>query len=174
MPPKGYEDRSLTLYFPTTEEVKEIHQAAEKAKVPYATFYREMIRQGMRQSQKPDTDDNVMQLREDLAKAKRDLAKQEQRNAQLEAELFAARHSGYMTYSEDEGAGGSDTSNALVDLLKSGGAWRPDAIMKSLEIDPKNIDAIRALAGQLRALQDLKLVVEANNGWRWVDEGSSG
>jgi hypothetical protein len=42
--------------------------------------------------------------------------------------------------------------------------------MRALGIDPKNIDAIRALAGQLRDLQDLKLITEGNNGWRWADE----
>jgi hypothetical protein len=168
MPPKGYEERCLTLYFTSPAEVKEIHQAAEKAKVPYATFCREMIRRGMEQSQKQDTARNGNEIREELAKAKMGLARQEERIAQLEAELFAARHSAFLSY--PSGSGQGSVSDELVDLLKSGGSWRSDAIMKVLGIDPKNIDAIRALAGQLRALQDLKLVIEGHNGWRWANE----
>jgi hypothetical protein len=40
--------------------------------------------------------------------------------------------------------------------------------MKELKIDQKNIDAIKVLAGQLHALQDLHLVVEGTKGWVWV------
>jgi hypothetical protein len=167
MPPEKYAGRTLTLYFASEEEVKKLHRAAEKAKVPYATFCREMIRRGMELSQKPDAARNGNDIREELAKAKRDLARQEERNAQLEAELFAAKHAAFMDYDRP---GQGQVADALVDLLKSGGSWRSDAIMKALGIDPKNIDAIRALAGQLRALQDLKLVVEGHNGWRWADE----
>lgn len=166
MPPKEYNGRSLTLYFTSVEEVGEIYQAAKKAQVPNALFCREMIRQGM--SRKPCSDWDSNEVREELAKARRDLAKLEERSSQLEAELFAARHAAYSTYGSYPGQG--QISGALVDLLQSGGSWRPDAIMKALGIDPKNIDAIRALSGQLRALQDLKLVVEGHNGWRWTDD----
>jgi hypothetical protein len=165
MPPVKYTGRNLTLYFESDQEVKDIHQAAENARVPYAKFCREMIRRGMEQPQKPQNDS--LELREELAAARRNNTRLSDRIAQLEAELFAARHStilGYSSKTVDDSA-----SNELVDLLKSGGSWRSDAIMKALGIDPKNIDAIRALAGHLRALQDLGLVAEGNNGWRWVN-----
>jgi tRNA A58 N-methylase Trm61 len=54
MPPKGFENRFLTIYFPTAEEVNDIKDAAEKAGLHHAHFMREMIRKGMEFSQEPD------------------------------------------------------------------------------------------------------------------------
>ena len=48
--------------------------------------------------------------------------------------------------------------------------WRTDDIMLALNIDSKNIDALKALAGQLHALQDLKLLTETSKGWRWTGD----
>jgi hypothetical protein len=40
--------------------------------------------------------------------------------------------------------------------------------MAALNIDPKNIDALKVLAGQLHALQDLKMIEETVKGWKWI------
>jgi hypothetical protein len=40
--------------------------------------------------------------------------------------------------------------------------------MEALGIDQKNIDTIKVLGGQLRALSDLKLIEETAKGWKWM------
>jgi hypothetical protein len=56
----------------------------------------------------------------------------------------------------------------LIDLLRDGHVWRSSEIMAALGIDSKNIDALRVLAGQLHALQDLHMIEETAKGWRWI------
>jgi len=153
----------MTLYFPTKEEYDKVLREAHNATISFNKFCIEMIRRGMEQPAMPCTD--LQDTREELARLNRELKEKNARIEQLETDLFTARHAPFLQ-PIPEGRG--QLSSELVDLLQDGHTWRPDEIMHQLGIDSRNIDAITALAGQLHALQDLKLVVEAKHGWRWI------
>jgi len=169
MPPKGFENRFLTIYFPTAKEVKDIKDAAGKTGMHHAHFMREMIRKGMEAQKPPDIDaiHNTAELKGEVAVLRRELKDKAAYIEKLETELFTLKHNLFL---QPTPAGTGQRSVELVELLQDGRVWRTDDIMLAMNIDSKNIDALKALAGQLHALQDLKLVVETSKGWRWVGD----
>jgi mannose-6-phosphate isomerase class I len=157
----------MTLYFPSKEEVKEINDAAHKAGLPYAHYAREMIRRGMDLPTAPHSDIlmETQQTREELARLKRELKDKLATIEKLETDNFRLRHQTFLAPTSSDK---DEYSSDLIDLLQDRRVRRSDAIMEELGIDAKNIDAIRVLAGQLHALQDLKLVEDGPRGWRWI------
>ena len=60
----------------------------------------------------------------------------------------------------------------LTRLLKmhSNKSWTEKDLFSTLHIDTNNLTATKAIANQLRDLEDLGLVQFVNRGWRWVNE----
>jgi hypothetical protein len=167
MPSEKYAGRVATIYFDTTEERTEIIKAAQVADVSFACYCREMIRRGMAIDPTPDVS-TIRELRtakEDLSRLRHELKDRVAEVKHLETEIFNLKHSLFL---QPQPSGQSTLSSELVDLLQDGHTWPSHEIMKALNIDQKNIDAIKILAEQLHALQDLHLVVEGSKGWKWV------
>ena len=168
MPPERYKNQTLTIYFPESSEFLEIKRSAIAAKIKESHYAREMIRTGMQSHQiRPNTEflKEAAQSREALAQARRSLKDSEAARLKLETEIFALKGSLFLP-PIPEGRG--SLSSDLVDLLQDGRVWRSAEIMTSLNIDSKNIDALNVLAGQLHALQDLKMIEETAKGWKWI------
>ena len=149
MPPKGFENRFLTIYFPTSKEVEDIKDAAEKAGLQHAHFMREMIRNGMEFSQEPDLSPLIesQKDREEVARLTRELKDKAAYIEKLETDIFNLKHNLFLQSSP---VGVGQRSVELVELLQDGRVWRTDDIMAALNIDSKNIDALKALAGGTR------------------------
>jgi len=60
----------------------------------------------------------------------------------------------------------------MTQLLKrhSNKSWSEKELFSKLHIDTNNISATKAIANQLRDLEDLGLVQFIDRGWRWVNE----
>jgi len=160
MPPEQYRGRSIQIYFDTDRECKEILNAAEKARISMAAFCREMIRKGMAE---PPASPALLEAQEALFAARKELDRRAGEIRRLESEIFSLR--GSMLAQEEAAA---NVDSGLVALLQDGQFHRSTDIMRSLKIDSNNMDAIRSLAAQLHALQDLQLVSEDPQGWKWV------
>lgn len=166
MPPIQFRDRTLTIYFSSAAELYGLVEAASKARISTSQYAQEMIRLGMAQPTAPRNDpEESAHAREENSRLRRDLKEKDALLEKMESELFALRHQGFAT---DRLVGQLDFSNDLIEFLQAGKTYRSNEIMKALGIDAKNIDAIKALAGQLHALQDLKLVEESSRGWKWI------
>lgn len=168
MPPERYKGQTLTIYFPERTEYQEIRAAALAADLRESHYAREMIRTGMQyHGIQPNAEflKESAQSREALAMARRSLKDSEAARLKLETELFALRGSLFLQ-PIPEGRG--SLSSELVNLLQDGHVWRSGEIMEALGIDPKNIDALKVLAGQLHALQDLRMIEETAKGWKWT------
>lgn len=165
MPDAKYSGRILTIYFPTAKELEKLQDAALASRIPYAHFALEMIRRGMDLPSVPSID--LQDIREELTAARKELREKDARIKRLETDLFTAKNS-LLLQTIPEGRGSLSTE--LVELLQDGHTWRPAEIMARLGIDAKNIDAITVLAGQLRTLQDFKMIEEKPNGWKWIRE----
>jgi len=109
--------------------------------------------------------EELARTKEELSKLRRELKEKNALLEKKESEIFALRHQGFAT---DRLVGKLEFSNDLIEFLQTGKTYQPNDIMKALGIDAKNIDAIKTLAGQLHALQDLKLVEENQRGWKWI------
>ena len=79
-------------------------------------------------------------------------------NFKLRNKLFAME--------KPEGIGQFDKE--LLDLLRQKRTWPNRALLDELGVDSSNIEAIQIITRQLQTLQDLSLVKESAQGWRWI------
>jgi hypothetical protein len=56
----------------------------------------------------------------------------------------------------------------IVNILKSGGTWSSQDLLKELDVYPSDIKAIQIVTHQLQMLQDFDLVSESSRGWKWT------
>lgn len=104
---------------------------------------------------------------QEVARLRADLREKEAALLALRARLFAEQHKLFLADEED---GHGKLSSDLLAILQRTGHHRAADIMKELGIDPENGPAMRALAGQIRALQDLGMIEEGLTGWKWKVE----
>jgi len=135
--------------------------------MPMSAFCKEMIRRGMNQPIMPAPGllEESRQAKEEAVQLRKELKEKTITVKRLETELFGLKHE---IFQHPERDGNLSFSSELIEILQRGKMMLPGEIMKALDIDPKNIDAIQALAGQLHALQDLRLVEERPKGWKWI------
>jgi hypothetical protein len=55
----------------------------------------------------------------------------------------------------------------IIEALRNGGTWSDRELLKELEVDPRDVDAIKLVTIQLQHLQDYNLVEESPYGWKW-------
>jgi hypothetical protein len=160
-----YNGRQFNLILPSEGDLLQWHKDALEVSLPLNRYIYEMVERAREIPPGPDLDTirEAAHDREELARLRRSLHDSEAARQKLETELFALRHASFAIDAEEK-----IYSLPLIDLLKDGHVWRAPEIMDALGIDQKNIDAIKVLGGQLRALSDLKMIEETAKGWRWV------
>jgi hypothetical protein len=151
---------------PSEEDIPRWAEDAEKAGLPLSAYIYEMVEKA-RAAPPTSTIPETTKDREELIRLRRELSDAETARTALETELFTLRGALFMAPEKD---GALAFSSELIDLLQDGRVWRGTEIMAALHIDQKNIDAIKALSGQLDALAKLKMVEETAKGWRWADD----
>lgn len=168
MPPKQYAERSLTLYFPSTEYRNEWAEKALQAKMPLSSWIFSMVEASLADAnrQRPDLLKEIEANREELSVLRRAVRDKDAMLEKYETELYNLRHRAFQSYPTACGTGQWDTE--LIRLLKTGRTWRNQALLDAMGIDSKNVEAMTILSKQLRALQDMGLVVEDPAGWRWL------
>lgn len=102
---------------------------------------------------------------EQLLHTERELHKQEL--SALRLELFKLNNTAFLHPSDH---GTATYSKTLIELLKSGGFWIGKDILKSMDIPPKDYEAVAIVLNQLRMLKGYGLVEETTRGWRWVND----
>ncbi|MGC8832380.1 MAG: hypothetical protein ACP5PQ_07360, partial [Thermoproteota archaeon] len=56
----------------------------------------------------------------------------------------------------------------LIELLRMGGSYTQEQILEHLNIDPSDVDLVKAASKQLEALEAYGLVEYKGRGWKWV------
>ena len=151
MPSEKYNNRCLTLYFSSKSEYDTTLKAAEAAKVPLSKFCLEMIRRGM-EPREPV-------VIEDTAPLHQEIRRQLLRIQELEREVFELQ--GRSLQKE------CSFSPELICLMRDGRVRRPAEILRELGLSP-GPETLSALSAQLHRLQDLHVVEERQNGWKWL------
>jgi len=156
--------RNCTIYFKTKEELQYWHDAAKSNSSSLCGYILEMARRGKEQSLTSPREgaDDLARLREENAKLRASEADLRQLCQRAETEAFKLRYSGV------EQDGYHELSGRLMALLE--GSNHPISsqdMLRSLNIDPRDIEALKALLGQLRTLREAGLVEEKPLGWMW-------
>lgn len=167
MPRPEYKEFQFCLMLPSNSDISRWKEDAKKAGISCSKYIYEMVEKAREIPAGPnlDTIQESAQARSELSRLRRELQDAKAARQKLETELFALRHQMLLAPTST----GKDVhSSELADLLQDGHVWRATEIMRELNIDPKNSDAIQILARQLRAFQDMKLVEEGPRGWKWI------
>lgn len=152
---------------PSEKDIERWDEDSKKAGTTLSRYIYEMVERGREVPTIPNPDilQESAQARSELSRLRRELQDAKAARQKLETELFALKGSLFL---QPRPTGQGQLSSELADLLQDGHVWRATEIMKELNIDPKNSDAIQILARQLRAYQDMTLVEETTRGWRWI------
>jgi hypothetical protein len=165
MPPKQYKDRFLTLYFPSSEDMKRWQEKADAATLPLSHWIIATVENHLAEDSAPRLDllRETDQSREELAKLRRELKDKAAAIEKMETELYQLRHQSFL-----QPSGQDHYSEDLITLLKSGRALRGAELLTEMGVDPMNTQALTIITRQLQNLQDLKLVEEQKRGWKWI------
>ncbi len=161
-----HKDRNCTIYFSSKAELDYWRNAARDSSSSLCGYILEMARRGKESSLTAPLEgaQDLARLREENAKLRASEAELRQIVRRAETESFKLR------YADVEQDGYHELSGPLMELLEA--ARRPltgQEILRSLNIDARDLEAMKALLGQLRTLQAVGLVEEEPLGWRWKD-----
>jgi hypothetical protein len=166
MPSGKYSERSIQVIFSSPDECKTWLQDALKAGMPFSKYILEMARRGREgEAARPlDQTRELEKMKEELARLRISEGELRKLYEAAEGELFRLRHSSYAAPPN----GLQEPSERLVDALRA--ASRPmsnQELLRSLNVDVRDIEAMKLLLGQLQALRDIGLLEETPMGWKW-------
>jgi hypothetical protein len=167
MPRPSHYNRQFLIYLPTEKDLENWRELAKAAGISLNKYIFEMVERG-RQEAQPRTDlvEEISGLREENQRQREEIKLKSLVLEKYETELFKLKHESFL---QPEFQGKQQFSEALVILLKKGRTHSGRDILKALNIDPKDSEAVRIVHRQLQVLQDFKLIEEAVNGWRWIE-----
>ena len=167
MPRPSHYNRQFLIYLPTEKDLDNWKELAKAAGISLNKYIFEMVERG-RVEAEPRTDliKEISDLREENQKQREEIKLKSLVLEKYETELFKFRHESFL---QPEFQGTQQFSEALVNLLKKGRAYSGQDILKSLNVDPKDSEAVRIVHRQLQILQDFKLIEEGVTGWKWIE-----
>ena len=167
MPDKRYNGRRTEIYFPSENFLKKWKARSDAADMTLSAWIFETVEQTLDDSAPPAED--LVQEKTTLLEENRRLRKDNVNLSKLmeayKTEAFTLRNEIFLQ-KDLKGSGKFDEH--LVEVLRSGGVWRAQDLLKELDVDTKDIDAIQIVTRQLQALQDIGVVKESATGWKWV------
>jgi hypothetical protein len=127
--------------------------SARTAQVPLSKYCLEMIRRGMEPREPIIIEDN--------APLHHEIRQQLIRIRELEREVFELQGRSLQSHRE------CSFSPELICLMQDGRVRRPAEILRELGLTA-SIETLSALSAHLHRLQDLHVVEERQNGWKWI------
>lgn len=162
-----YRSRRWEIYFPSEEFLEKWKERAKAAQMPLSKWIFETVEahmdedtitaQELARDQETLRDQN-RNLRRDLDNAKAELERQKTEAFKLTNEVLL----------QPVPQGVVQLNERIVNILKSGGTWSSQDLLKELDVYPSDIKAIQIVTHQLQMLQDFDLVSESSRGWKWT------
>jgi hypothetical protein len=163
-----YYDRHIDVYTPTASDKRRWGKLAEDAGIQLSKWIYETVELHLDEEQpnsRLDVIGELAQLREDKNKLRDELKLKSLLIEKYETELFKLRHN---AFDQPELIGKFKFNSDLVDIIRQGGVWSDQDLLKSMHIDQNDIDAMKILSRQLEELQAFGLVESGSRGWRWI------
>lgn len=167
MPLKKYRSRRWEIYFPSEEFLEKWKEKAKAAQMPLSKWIFETVEahmdedtvtaQELAKDQETLRDQN-RNLRREVDNAKAELERQKTEVFKLKNEVLL----------QPVPQGVVQLNERIVNILKNGGTWSSQSLLKELDVNPSDIEAIQIVTHQLQMLQDFNLVNEGSRGWKWV------
>ncbi len=157
------------VVLPSEKFLQKCEARAKASRLSLSKWIFETVEASVDQAEAPKPDHDIAKDLEMLQSENRDLRRHLKESENLlerrETELFKLRHE---SFADPLFRGHREGAEALIEVLRRGGTRSNEDLLRELNVNPKDRDAMQVLLGQLHALQDYGLVAETAKGWRWV------
>jgi len=164
-------DRAIYVYLPSLEIVEDWKRRAEKAGVSISRFVVERVEDSIRREEGDESYLSRAELVKRLRSAEEELKKLREENRllkrlveNLDNEL---KHYRAQPFLQEAFEGVRRFDRDLVELLRRGGSYTEEEILAHLNIEPSDVELVKAVDRQLEALEAYGLVEYRGRGWRW-------
>ncbi len=163
--------RAIYVYLPSLEMVQEWKDRSKKAGTSISKYVIERVEDSVRREDGEEGYTSRLELIERLRKNEEELKKIRDDNRllrklveNLDTELKRYRSQPFL---EESFQGVRSFDRELIQLLKEGELLSDDEILSRLNISPTDTDMVKAVSGQLQALESYGLVEFRGRGWKW-------
>jgi len=170
---KTIKDRAIYVYLPSLEMVEDWKRRAEKAGVSVSKFVIERVEDSIRREEGEEGYLSRAELVKRLRSAEEELKKLREENRllkrlveNLDNELKRYRAQPFL---QEAFEGIRRFDRDLIELLRKGGSYTQEEILAHLNIEPSDVELVKAVDKQLEALEAYGLVEYKGRGWRWKD-----
>ncbi|MEM1661110.1 MAG: hypothetical protein QXR17_08265 [Candidatus Bathyarchaeia archaeon] len=165
-------DRAVYVYLPSVEMVEDWRRRAERAGVSISRFVVERVEDSIWREEGEEGYLSRAELVKRLRSAEEELKRLRGENRllkrlveNLDSELKRYRAQPFL---QETFEGVRKFDKDLIDLLRKGRSYTQEEILAALNIDPSDVDLVRAVDRQLEALEAYGLVEYKGRGWRWT------
>jgi predicted RNase H-like nuclease (RuvC/YqgF family) len=166
-------DRAIYVYLPSLQMVEDWKRRAEKAGVSVSKFVIERVEDSIRREEGEEGYLSRAELVKRLRSAEEELKKLREENRllkrlaeNLDNELKRYRAQPFL---QEAFEGIRRFDRDLIELLRKGGSYTQEEILAHLNIEPSDVELVKAMDKQLEALEAYGLVEYKGRGWRWKD-----
>jgi len=163
--------RTVCVYLPTEKMAESWKEKAQGAGVSLSKFVIDRVEDSMRRDEGEGGHLTRMELVKKLKESEEEVRKLREEDRMLrrlvenlESELRRYRAE---PFAEEGFQGTRKFDRELIDLLKRGSSFDGEEILSKLGIDPSDLKAVKAVNGQLEALEGYGLVEYSGRGWTW-------
>jgi len=163
--------RSIYVYLPSLEMVRDWKERAEKAGVSVSKFVFERVEDSIRRDEGEEGYLSRLELVKRLKSAEDELnnVRKEDRMLRklvenLDNELRRYRAKPFL---EEDFEGVRRFDRDLIELFRKGGSYTQEDILAHLSLDPSDSDLVKAVSKQLAILEAYGLLEYKGRGWRW-------
>jgi predicted nucleic acid-binding Zn-ribbon protein len=163
-------ERAIYVYLPSQEMVKDWKKRAKRQGASISKFVIEHVENSLHQEEVPtykprgELIKEIGELRNEIKELQGDNRQKRIVIERLEHELRRYRTGIFL---EERFEGVRKYDKELIEILKKRGVVDSDALLRELNIDPREGELVQALAKQLENLETYGLVSVSKRGWRW-------
>ena len=164
-------DRAIYVYLLSLEMVEDWKRRAERAGVSISKFVVERVEDSIRREEGEEGYLSRAELVKRLRGAEAELRKLHEENRllkrlveNLDNELKRYRAQPFV---QEAFEGVRRFDRDLIELLRRGGSYTEEEILAHLNIEPSDVELVKAVDRQLEALEAYGLVEYRGRGWRW-------
>jgi hypothetical protein len=164
-------ERTAYVYLPSLEMLEDWKKRSRTAKMSLSKFVIDRVEDSVRKDEGEEGYQGRIELLRRLKKAEDELKELTSENRMLkklvdnqETDLKRYR---LQPFSESDFEGIRRYDKELIELLKSGKSYSADEILAHLNIEPSEVDLVKAINVQLETLEAYGLIDYSGRAWRW-------
>jgi ribosomal protein L16 Arg81 hydroxylase len=169
---ESIKQRSIYVYLPSVETVKDWKAKAKKSSASISRFVIEHVTNSLRQEEGEEGYKSRAKLLQQIREKDEQIEKLTRENKivelaleRVENELERYRAAPFL---EEDFKGIRRYDRRLIELLKKGEAVDSDHLLHILKINPRDTPLVKAISNQLGNLEAYGLIEKTRRGWKWV------